>query len=70
MVSLAARVSARGSRAPFGPFTASVLGQDRKVRHASIGAAGQALSDIRAFSSHPAFTLAAVADVDQGGPSR
>jgi predicted dehydrogenase len=29
-----------------------------------VGAAGQALSDIRAFSSHPDFTLAAVADVD------
>ena len=39
--------------------------QDRKVRHASVGAAGQALSDIRAFSSHPAFTLTAVADVDR-----
>ena len=41
-----------------------VLGQDRKVRHASVGAAGQALSDIRSFSSHPAFTLTAVADTD------
>src|SRR5688572_8896134 len=40
------------------------FGQDRKVRHASVGAAGQALSDIRAFSSHPAFTLTAVADTD------
>jgi predicted dehydrogenase len=39
-------------------------GQGRRIRHASVGAAGQALSDIRAFSSHPAFTLAAVADVD------
>jgi predicted dehydrogenase len=29
-----------------------------------VGAAGQALSDIRAFSSHPGFTLAAVADTD------
>ena len=36
----------------------------RKVRHASFGAAGQALSDIRAFSSHAAFDLVAVADVD------
>ena len=47
---------------PFGDIPG--FGQDRKVRHASIGAAGQALSDIRAFSSHPAFTLVAVADVD------
>ena len=48
------------------PIGGSYLrGQERKVRHASIGAAGQALSDIRAFSSHPAFTLTAVADVDQ-----
>ena len=41
-----------------------LLGQGRKIRHASVGAAGQGLSDIRAFSSHPDFTLAAVADVD------
>jgi predicted dehydrogenase len=47
------------------PFAAArPWAQDRKVRHASVGAAGQALSDIRAFSSHPAFTLAAVADTD------
>jgi predicted dehydrogenase len=38
--------------------------QRPKIRHASVGAAGQALSDIRAFSSHPDFTLAAVADTD------
>ena len=36
----------------------------RKVRHASFGASGMALSDIRAFSRHPAFDLVAVADVD------
>ena len=36
----------------------------RKVRHASFGASGMALSDIRAFSSHGAFDLVAVADVD------
>ena len=47
------------------PFSdVSGFAQDRKVRHASVGAAGQALSDIRAFSSHPAFSLVAVADVD------
>jgi predicted dehydrogenase len=34
------------------------------LRHASIGAAGQALSDINAFARHPAFQLVAVADVD------
>jgi predicted dehydrogenase len=36
----------------------------RKVRHASFGASGMALSDIKSFSSHPAFDLVAVADVD------
>jgi predicted dehydrogenase len=34
------------------------------VRHASIGAAGQALADLIAFARHPAFDLVAVADVD------
>jgi predicted dehydrogenase len=38
--------------------------QSRTVRHASFGAGGQALSDITAFSKHPAFDLVAVADVD------
>jgi predicted dehydrogenase len=42
----------------------SALAQERKIRHVSVGAAGQALADIRAFSSHPAFTLTAVADTD------
>jgi len=47
------------------PFAGTgLLAQDRKIRHASVGAAGQALADIRAFSSHPAFTLVAVADTD------
>lgn len=36
----------------------------RKVRHASFGASGMALSDIRGFQSHPDFDLVAVADVD------
>jgi predicted dehydrogenase len=36
----------------------------RKIRHASFGASGMALSDIRSFSSHAAFDLVAVADVD------
>ena len=34
------------------------------LRHAGIGAAGQAGSDLLAFSAHPAFDLIAVADVD------
>src|SRR5260370_39911619 len=34
------------------------------LRHASIGAAGPAFSDPKAFSKHPAFQLVAVADVD------
>jgi predicted dehydrogenase len=34
------------------------------LRHASIGASGQAFSDIAAFARHPAFDLVAVADVD------
>jgi predicted dehydrogenase len=34
------------------------------VRHASVGAAGQALYDLTTFAKHPAFELVAVADVD------
>jgi predicted dehydrogenase len=34
------------------------------LRHASIGASGQALSDITALARHPNFQLVAVADVD------
>jgi predicted dehydrogenase len=34
------------------------------VRHAAIGASGQALSDLLSFAKHPAFDLVAVADVD------
>jgi predicted dehydrogenase len=48
--------------APFA--SAAAFAQGRRIRHASVGAAGQALSDIRAFSSHPGFTLTAVADTD------
>jgi hypothetical protein len=36
------------------------------LRHASIGASGQALSDITALARHPNFELVAVADVDLG----
>ena len=34
------------------------------LRHASIGASGQALGDLISFAKHPAFDLVAVADVD------
>ena len=34
------------------------------LRHASIGASGQALGDLLSFAKHPAFDLVAVADVD------
>jgi predicted dehydrogenase len=34
------------------------------LRHASIGASGQAASDVMSFARHPAFDLVAVADVD------
>jgi predicted dehydrogenase len=42
------------------PFRAS----GRTLRHASIGASGQAFSDLNVFAKHPAFELVAVADVD------
>ena len=49
------------------PWTGSRLRASQPVlRHASIGASGQALSDINAFARHPAFQLVAVADVDLG----
>jgi predicted dehydrogenase len=52
--------------AAFGPFliASRPSAQVRKVRHATIGASGQALSDVMAFTKHPAFDLVAVADVD------
>ncbi len=34
------------------------------LRHASIGASGQAFSDLKSFATHPSFELVAVADVD------
>jgi predicted dehydrogenase len=46
------------------PFLSHGLRAAQTVRHASIGASGQALSDIMSFAAHPAFDLAAVADVD------
>jgi predicted dehydrogenase len=55
-------VSAAAVAAPY--FWIPTSAQIRKVRHASIGAGGQALSDINACAKHPAFDLVAVADVD------
>ena len=48
------------------PLASRVLSAQaaRKVRHASFGASGMAFSDLRSFSSHPAFQLVAVADAD------
>ncbi len=55
-------VSAAAVVAP--SFWIPTRAQMRMVRHASIGAGGQALSDISAFAAHPAFELVAAADVD------
>jgi predicted dehydrogenase len=54
-----------GAAAALGPFL-SIRPQaaGSVVRHASIGASGQALSDLLSFAKHPAFELVAVADVD------
>ena len=51
--------------ATVGPFL-SIRGRASgpTLRHASVGAAGQAFSDLSAFARHPAFELVAVADVD------
>ncbi|HEY8550093.1 MAG TPA: Gfo/Idh/MocA family oxidoreductase [Vicinamibacterales bacterium] len=57
------QVAATAAAAPF-IITSRGLAQARKVRHASIGASGMALADIRSFMKHPAFELVAVADVD------
>jgi predicted dehydrogenase len=57
-------VAATAAVAPFlsiGSRTAAPM-----LRHASIGASGQALSDLMSFAKHPAFDLVAVADVDLG----
>ena len=56
------RAVAAASAAP--SFWIPARAQGRTLRHASFGAAGQAQSDITAFSKHPAFELVAVADVD------
>jgi predicted dehydrogenase len=59
-------LSGIAASAALGPFliTTRAIAQTRKVRHATIGASGQALSDVMAFARHPAFELVAVADVD------
>ena len=55
-------VSATAAVAPFLSIRPRAAGP--VVRHASIGASGQALSDLMSFAKHPAFDLVAVADVD------
>jgi len=55
-------VAAAAAAAPFVAVRARTAGPT--LRHASIGASGQALSDLMSFARHPAFDLVAVADVD------
>jgi hypothetical protein len=51
--------------AAVGPFLSIRSGAAAPMlRHASIGASGQAFSDLLSFAKHPAFDLVAVADVD------
>jgi predicted dehydrogenase len=54
-----------GAAAAVGPFLSiDARAAGPTVRHAAIGASGQALSDLLSFAKHPAFDLVAVADVD------
>jgi predicted dehydrogenase len=55
-------VAAAAAAGPFFSIPARAFGST--LRHASIGASGQALSDLNAFARHPAFELVAVSDVD------
>jgi len=55
-------VGAAAAAAPFLSIRARAAGP--VLRHASIGASGQALGDLLSFAKHPAFDLVAVADVD------
>ena len=55
-------VGAAAAVAPFLSIPSRAAGP--VVRHASIGASGQALGDLLSFAKHPAFDLVAVADVD------
>jgi hypothetical protein len=57
-------VGATAAVAPFLSIASRAAGPT--VRHASIGASGQALGDLLSFAKHPAFDLVAVADVDLG----
>jgi predicted dehydrogenase len=54
-------VAAAAAVGPFLSFNARGAGT---LRHASVGANGQALSDLNAFARHPSFDLVAVCDVD------
>ena len=56
-------MAASAAAAPFLPVPIRAA-QAPMLRHASIGAAGQAMSDIMSFAKHPSFQLVAVADVD------
>jgi predicted dehydrogenase len=56
-------VAAAAAAGPFLSIPSPAFGATT-LRHASVGAAGQALSDLNAFAKHPAFELVAVADVD------
>jgi predicted dehydrogenase len=55
-------LAATAATVPFGAGRLRATGPT--LRHASIGASGQALSDLKAFSTHPSFELVAAADVD------
>ena len=56
-----------GATAAVAPFLSiQARANGLAVRHAGIGASGQALSDLMAFAKHQAFELVAVADVDLG----
>jgi len=55
-------LTASAAAAPF--LSIPVRAAQPTLRHASIGAAGQAMSDIMSFAKHPKFQLVAVADVD------
>ena len=57
-------LQAIGTAATVGPWAGRLRAAQPVLRHASIGAAGQALSDINSFARHPSFQLVAVADVD------
>ena len=55
-------VAATTAVAPFISIRPGAAGPT--LRHASIGASGQAFSDLKSFATHPSFELVAVADVD------